>query len=234
MGGRVIDAVVLHSGGIDSTTCLYHAVADFGAKNVMGLSVDYGQRHGKEIRRSKHICDRLGAAHHTAQITLPDSMLTDPNIGIPNVSYDEIDGVSPTYVPFRNGALLAQVTALAQALGAKAVYFGAHAEDAQNWAYPDCTPEFIGGMANAIYIGTYHQVRLHTPIQWMRKHEIIGQGQKLGVPFDLTWSCYAGGEHHCGECPTCLARAKGFIDAGVPDPTIYAVDILKSLKNRGM
>ena len=89
---------------------------------------------------------------------------------------------------------------------AEAVYYGAHAEDAKNWAYPDCTPEFIGAQANAIYIGTYHKIRLHTPWMWLRKDEIITDGERLGVPWHLTWSCYKGGEFHCGSCPTCLAR----------------------------
>jgi 7-cyano-7-deazaguanine synthase len=103
------------------------------------------------------------------------------------------------------------------------IFFGAHAEDAANWAYPDCTPEFIGAMANAIYVGTYYTVRLYTPIMWMSKAEVVRWGNELQVPFDMTWSCYKGGDLQCGECPTCISRHNAFLDAGIPDPTTYAV-----------
>ena len=102
------------------------------------------------------------------------------------------------------------------------IYFGAHAEDAQNWAYPDCTPEFIGSMSSAIFIGTYQRIRLHTPLMWLRKSEIIRRGEILGVDWCTTWSCYKGERLHCGQCPTCLARIRGFQLAGVQDPTVYA------------
>ncbi len=105
---------------------------------------------------------------------------------------------------------------------AEAIYFGAHADDAANWAYPDCTPEFIGGMANAIYIGTYHKIRLYTPLMFMNKAAIIRLGNDLEVDWKLTWSCYEGKELHCGVCPTCRSRREGFIGAAVEDPTEYA------------
>lgn len=224
---------VLLSGGIDSTTCLYDAVASHGADAVMGVSFFYGQRHSKELNYAQMSCARLGVEHceHRVPLAVSPTLLTDPKQEIPNVSYDEIAGVSPTYVPFRNGLLLSSITSLLHGellardndVGEKEsyVYFGAHAEDAQNWAYPDCTPEFIGAMANAIYIGTYREVRLITPLQWMTKYEVIHHGQKLDVDWTLTWSCYVGGERHCGTCPTCRARKKGFLEAGVQDPTDY-------------
>jgi 7-cyano-7-deazaguanine synthase len=106
--------------------------------------------------------------------------------------------------------------------GKWALYFGAHAEDARAWAYPDCTPEFIGAMANAIYIGSYQQLRLRTPLEWLTKADIIQLGDRLGVPWEQTWSCYAGGQSHCGTCPTCRARRQGFVRAGVYDPTMYS------------
>jgi 7-cyano-7-deazaguanine synthase len=216
-------AIVLHSGGIDSTTCLYMAAEAFGRKNIAGLSVHYGQRHEKEIYQAQVICQQLGVEHHVVKMTdLPMSMLTNPDVQVPSASYEELGkGVSPTYVPFRNGNLLSHVTSIAQAQRASAIYFGAHAEDAHNWAYPDCTPEFIGAMANAIYIGTYHQVRLITPLEWLTKHEIIRAGNALGIPWSLTWSCYKGEELHCGTCPTCRARQDGFKGADTFDPTSY-------------
>jgi len=212
-------ALVLHSGGLDSTTCLYLAKSDF--KNVEAMSVNYGQRHGREIEAAKAICDQLKVKHSVVHLTIPSSMLTDPSIAVPDISYEEIEGISPTYVPFRNGLMLATMASYAQAGGFDAIYFGAHSEDAANWAYPDCTPEFIGAMANAIYIGTYHKVRLITPLQWLNKAEIVLLGEDIGVPFAMTWSCYKGEEVHCGTCPTCRSRNQAFQIAGVTDPTIY-------------
>lgn len=219
-------AIVLHSGGIDSTTCLYMAVRAFGRENVVGLSVHYGQRHEKELDHALKICELLGVEHHIVKMTdLPQSMLTNPDAQVPSASYEELgEGVSPTYVPFRNGNLLSHVAAIAQAQGVSAIYFGAHAEDAHNWAYPDCTPEFIGAMANAIYIGTYHQVRLVTPLEWLTKAEIIRIGNALNIPWSLTWSCYKGEPLHCGVCPTCRARQGGFRAADTLDPTSYNDD----------
>jgi 7-cyano-7-deazaguanine synthase len=155
-------------------------------------------------------------------------MLTNPDDKIPEVAYADIKGVSPTYVPFRNGLMLSAITSFAAGMlsdndeSESGIYFGAHAEDAQNWAYPDCTFEFSGAMANAIFIGTYYKLRLHVPLIWMVKKEIIQKGADLGVDFSKTWSCYVGGDKHCGVCPTCRSRRLGFIDAGITDPTEYA------------
>jgi 7-cyano-7-deazaguanine synthase len=177
-------------------------------------------------------------------------MLTDPSIEVPNISYAEIQGVSPTYVPFRNGLFLATLASHIAGIhfdptkmtlpvestipgdnvpnpeynADVTLYFGAHAEDAQNWAYPDCTPEFVGAMANALYVGTYHKLRLVTPFVHSTKSQIIQRGKQLGAPYYLTWSCYKGGEVHCGTCATCLARRDAFIEAGVEDPTIYMAE----------
>lgn len=226
-------AYVLLSGGIDSSTCLYIAREEFA--DVEGVSIDYGQRHSKEILSAMGLCAHLGIPHHIINLReiVPATMLTDPSREVPNISYDEIKGVSPTYVPFRNGLMLSAVTSFVHGELCKfgdsekydglewAIYFGAHAEDAQNWAYPDCTPEFIGAMANAIHVGSYYKVRLHTPLEWKNKCQIIEWGDSLGVPWDKTWSCYKGGDLHCGTCPTCRARRAGFMQAGVTDPTVY-------------
>jgi 7-cyano-7-deazaguanine synthase len=241
-------AFVLLSGGIDSSTCLFLAMRDY--PEVTAVSIDYGQRHRREIEAAKRIADLVAIEHKVLELRsiLDNVMLTDPNVALPNVSYAELGhGVSPTYVPFRNGTLLSLITALAQkhvsaqidkfadevespsradataqARDLCGVYFGAHAEDAFNWAYPDCTPEFNGAMANAIYVGTYFTVRLHTPLQWLRKADIITLGHDMGVPFEMTRSCYSEDAMHCGQCPTCRARRAGFIAAGVTDPTVYA------------
>ena len=234
-------AFVLLSGGMDSTTCLHKAIADCGhdVSKVEAVSIDYGQRHLKETQYAAATCKKLGVQRTLLSCTslASDAMLTNPDAPIPSIDYADIKGVSPTYVPFRNGTLLAVITAHAQKwvnagsheLGEQfsqkreaSIYFGAHAEDAANWAYPDTTLEFTGAMANAIYIGTYHAVRLHVPLQWLMKHEVVLLGEKLGVDWKRCWSCYAGGEVHCGTCPTCRSRKQAFKKAGVSDPTVYA------------
>jgi 7-cyano-7-deazaguanine synthase len=229
-------AFVLLSGGIDSTTCLYIARTQFDA--VQAVSIDYGQRHRKEIEYAGITCIDLGITHTILNLSsvVPKTMLTDDKKAIPNISYSEIKGVSPTYVPYRNGLMLSALASFAAGewdnfhkrdgneaadFNEWGIFFGAHAEDAHNWAYPDCTPEWIGAMANAIYVGTYRGIRLHTPLQWLNKKQIITLGDNLGVDWCYTWSCYAGGDLHCGVCPTCRARRDGFAAAGVTDLTKY-------------
>lgn len=231
---------------------------------VEAVSIYYGQRHKKEMTYAKKTCEALGIKHSildVGSLLRGDTvMLTDDsrgNVEVPNIDYADIKGVSPTYVPFRNGLMLSALTAHAQKWVneqnikeqneakeiarqldgdivdlrdwsdanknvSAGIYFGAHSEDAHNWAYPDCTPEFIGAMANAIFIGSYMQIRLHTPIQWMQKSDVVTLGTKLGVPYKNTWSCYKGEALQCGTCPTCRSRKQAFIAAGVPDPTEYA------------
>lgn len=220
-------AFVLLSGGVDSSTCLYAAAFrdGFGPSRTIGVSVQYGQRHSRaEVGKASEICDELGCDHEVIHIPMPSGGLTDPQGEIPDISYDEIQGVSPTYVPFRNGLLIATLAGIAHAKGGRgsAVYHGAHAEDARGGAYPDCTLEFIGAMAAAVEKGTYGEVQLKAPFIQSLKHEIILLGTKLGVPYEKTWSCYRGGEIHCGTCPTCRARKQAFFEASVPDPTQYA------------
>lgn len=223
-------AFVLHSGGVDSTTVLAQAAATYGVENVVSISIFYWQRHAKELEYAARFCRSRGIAHQTLSANEPTkSTLTDPNAEIPDVSYDQIQGISPTYVPFRNGQFLARVAAIAQAWTMEdpagergaTVWFGAHLEDAHNWAYPDCTSEFINAMGTAIYVGTYYKVGLVAPFQLLKKAEIVRAGHAMGVDFSLTWSCYKGGEKHCGTCPTCRARKQAFIAAGIDDPTDY-------------
>jgi 7-cyano-7-deazaguanine synthase len=231
-------AFVLLSGGLDSTTALYQAIKD-GHSEIEAVSINYGQRHKKEIDFARSTAARLDIPHTYIRIAdiLSGGTLTDPSAPIPKMSYSDLVGVSPTYVPFRNGTMIAIVTAHAQrwfdsygkehgedSERSATIYFGAHAEDAHNWAYPDCTPEFIGAMANAVYVGTYHGVRLVAPLMHDTKADIVRRGAALGVPFENTWSCYVGGQYHCGECPTCRARKEAFAVAGVPDPTTYGPD----------
>jgi len=222
-------AFVLASGGIDSTTCLGLAIRDFGRENVRAYSVDYGQRHKKEIECAKVVSTYFSIPHRVLKLgPQPQSNLTDANAKIPEVSYADLgEGMSPSYHYFRNAQLLSLAATYAVASLAKegelgTLYCGVHAEDAQNWAYADCTPEFIGAMANAVFIGTYQKIRLKAPLLELRKDEIVTLGTKLQVPYHLSWSCYIGGEQHCGVCPTCRARKDGFARAGLKDPTEYA------------
>jgi len=220
-------ALVLHSGGIDSSTCL--AIARGDCDELICLSIEYGSKHNeREIRAAKEVATYYGAEH--IHIIAPDifrgagSALMDKDVPNPNLTYDELreaEGPSLTYVPFRNSNLLSIATTIALVREADYVYFGAHADDAHNWAYPDCTPEFVGSMSNAIYIGSYFKVRLKAPIIDMTKTSVVSLANSLAVPLHLTYSCYEGGEIHCGVCPTCMARKAAFIEAGVVDPTKY-------------
>ena len=215
-------ALVLHSGGIDSSTCLAVAIVEHGVSNVESIGINYGQRHSKELEYAQLVCNHYGVKRRVLQLpTIEGSILTDPDAEIPDIDYSEIEGLSPAYVPFRNGLMLANCAAVAQAEGFDLIYYGAHAEDALNWAYPDCTPEFNGSMANSIFIGTNQKVQLITPFQWTKKADILLRGTGLDVPYELTWSCYVGAEVHCGKCPTCRARRQGFLDANLHDPTEY-------------
>lgn len=212
------------SGGIDSSTVLGIAHARHEGR-VVAVSFDYGQRHRKEIECAKAICEAMGVPHQIATLgSMPNSALTDATQDIPKVSYSEIQGVSPSYVHFRNGQIISKLAAIASADPADetVIYVGTHTEDAYNDAYPDCRLDFIGAMAAAVYIGTYHRTRLSAPLIEMSKTEVIRAGIAYLVPLDLTWSCYIGGEVHCGTCPTCRARKEAFTAAGLKDPTEYA------------
>ena len=218
-------ALVLCSGGMDSAVCLALAAR---AGPVETINFNYKQKHQRERGAAAFLSGYYNARLH--RVDLPDvfqgagSTLVDVDKETPSVTYEEIrdtPGISPTYVPYRNGNLLSVAAALALTIKANYVYFGAHAEDARNWAYPDCSPEFIGAMANAIYIGTYHQVRLITPLMWLTKGEVVQLGTVLGVPFGATHSCYRDAYPACGTCPTCVERKKAFEVNGMVDPVPY-------------
>ena len=221
--------VVLLSGGLDSTTCAAIAVEEFGEAFVQGVSFVYGQKHEQEVESAANVAAWYNFPHEI--IELPNvfegfgSTLIDANKSNPVGTYDDITGVSPTYVPFRNGILISYAAAIGLTKEVDLIYFGAHSEDAANWAYPDCTPEFIGSMASAIYVGTYHKLRLVTPLQWMDKKDVVQVGLYLDAPYHLTTSCYNGGEVACGRCPTCRSRRAAFAYWSARDPIPYADDL---------
>lgn len=227
-------ALVVHSGGLDSTVCLSLALKEHDS--VETVSFYYGQKHTTELDHAKQIADAFKIQQHL--IHLPtifaggDSTLIEANqIDNPRGSYEDVqdiegEQVSPTYVPYRNGNLLSMATSVALGLGADTIYAGMHAEDAAHWAYPDCTPEFLGAMANAIYIGSYRKVRLVTPLQWLSKSDIVNLGLTLNTPFELTLSCYDGKVPACGTCPTCVGRIQAFQANGQVDPIPYEIEVV--------
>ncbi len=219
-------AVVIVSGGLDSTVLAYWLRAQ-GARLTL-LSVDYGQRHRVELHYARATAERLGVDHHVANLTsvgrlLDGSALTDPKVAVPDGHYTDAS-MRATIVPNRNALMLDIGVGLAVAVGADAVAFGAHTGD--HPVYPDCRPEFLQAYRRMVF--TANDGLLATgfdvlaPFMTLTKREIVLRGDRVGVPFEATWSCYRGLEVHCGTCGTCVERAEAFTLAGVPDPTVYA------------
>jgi 7-cyano-7-deazaguanine synthase len=216
--------VVTYSGGLDSTVLLYHLL-DLGHE-VAALSVDYGQRHSCELDRAGKLCGQLGVAHQTADLSsarhlFSGSSLTSPEIEVAEGHYTE-ENMKTTVVPNRNMILLALTTGYAISIGAGEVAYAAHSGD--HAIYPDCRNEFADAMAAAISLCDWSEVALVRPFVHWTKADIVRRGHELAVPFEQTWSCYKGGERHCGRCGTCIERREAFDLAGVEDPTDYASD----------
>lgn len=217
---------VLLSGGIDSTACLALAVSQVGPEQVTAASVLYGQKHTKEIMNAQRVAQYFKVKHKLINLkgVMGIGGLSDADSEVPEVAYEDLPhGISPTYVPFRNGLMLSALASIAMSdEDARSVMYGAHAEDAENDAYPDCSEDFVYAMAEAIHIGTYEQVELEAPFVTWTKAEVIYRMDRLSAPWHLTWSCYKGGDKHCGVCSTCRARKEAFTQAGTEDPTEYA------------
>ncbi len=221
-------ALVLCSGGVDSTTCLGLAVEKYGAAEVLALSIFYGQKHQKELYAAKAIVEHYGVAWKTLDLAVifagsNCSLLQGSTETIPTESYaqqlEKTNG-SPvsTYVPFRNGLFLSAAASIALSADCEVIYYGAHSDDAAGNAYPDCSSTFHKAMHDAIFIGSGEQLRLEAPFVNWTKAEVVKQGLLLHVPYELTWSCYSGGERPCGVCGTCRDRAAAFLANGIPDP----------------
>jgi 7-cyano-7-deazaguanine synthase len=223
-------AVVLLSGGLDSTTCLAIARREGFAAHT--LSVDYGQRHRGELARARRIAAALGAASHSVvRVDLSafgGSALTDPGLAVPKgrSGREMARGIPVTYVPARNTVLLSLALAKAETLGAEEIFVGVNAIDYSG--YPDCRPAFIRSFERLARLATRAGVegrplRVRAPLLRLSKARIIRLGTRLGAPYRLTLSCYDPVRGRaCGRCDACQIRRGGFAEAGVPDPTLYA------------
>lgn len=221
-------ALVLFSGGVDSTTCLALAVKKYGAENVVALSIYYGQKHDKEIQSAKKIAEYYHVPLKTLDLTkiFADSncsLLAKSDKEIPQSSYaeqlSETNGKPvSTYVPFRNGLFLSSAASIALSNECSVIYYGAHSDDAAGNAYPDCSDAFNNAMNQAIYIGSGNQLEIVAPFVNSTKKDVVKTGLELDVPYELTWSCYEGNEKPCGVCGTCRDRIKAFEENGIPDP----------------
>nr|WP_245856342.1 7-cyano-7-deazaguanine synthase QueC [Actinoalloteichus hoggarensis] len=219
-------AVLVASGGLDSTVLAYWLVAC--NSEVTMLSFDYGQRHRIELRHAAGIADLLAVEHQVVDLTslaslLSGSALTDEAVTVPDGHYTE-ESMKATVVPNRNAIMLAVAVGLAVVRQADAVAFGAHAGD--HTVYPDCRPAFVERFTEAARRGNEgflpENFTVLAPFLSQSKTDIVKLGAALGVPFGKTWSCYRGATVHCGTCGTCVERAEAFAFAGVADPTCYA------------
>ncbi|WP_298528275.1 7-cyano-7-deazaguanine synthase QueC [uncultured Ruminococcus sp.] len=223
-------ALVLFSGGVDSTTCLGIAVDKYGAEEVLALSIYYGQKHSKEIEAAEKIAAHYGVKLRTLDLALifadsDCSLLKGSSAEIPKESYaeqlSETNGAPvSTYVPFRNGLFLSSAASIALSNGCEVIYYGAHSDDAAGNAYPDCSSDFNDAINRAIFIGSGNQLRVEAPFIGLTKAQVVAKGLSLNVPYELTWSCYEGGDVPCGECGTCRDRAAAFRANGIEDPAI--------------
>ena len=214
-------AVVLLSGGLDSATTLYLARKQGFVCRC--LIFDYSQRHAREINSAKKIARRAGSKYMVVKISFPwgGSALLDEHADMPLAVGEAENSIPPTYVPARNIVFLSFALSYAETIKAKAIFIGAHDEDYSG--YPDCRPEFYRSFRKAAKHGTKsgaenQAIKIKTPLGLKNKAEIIRLGKSLGVPFELTWSCYRGMKYPCGKCDSCFYRAKGFKEAGLHDP----------------
>lgn len=213
------DSCIIVSGGMDSITMLY----DFKDCIALGISFDYGSNHnGKEIPFAKMHCERLGIKHITIPLDFMHqyfkSSLLEGGDAIPEGHYEE-ENMKSTVVPFRNGIMLAIAVGLAESNGLKKIYIANHGGD--HTIYPDCRPEFIKSFNSASVAGTYEGLTIEAPYTNITKADIAMRGKELGIDYAETWSCYKGGDIHCGKCGTCVERKEALFLAGIEDKTIY-------------
>ncbi len=222
-------AVLLLSGGIDSTVLLHHAVGNLGCGPVHCLSFSYGQRHEKELDAARWQAKQMDAARHEVVdlsflggLLKQGSALLSGGAKVPALDAvpEEERSQPPTYVPNRNMILLSLAAAYAEANGITDVYYGAQALD--TYGYWDCTPQFLERVNQVFGLNRKEPVSVHAPLIRLAKRETVQLGTELGVDFGHTWTCYRGGEKACGVCPTCAERLAAFRDCGLTDPLPYA------------
>ncbi len=216
------DCVLVLSGGMDSVTMLY----EYKTRIALAVSFDYGSNHNaREIECAHLNCERLGIEHIVIPLEFmsryfKSSLLSGAN-AIPEGHYRQ-DNMKSTVVPFRNGIMLAIAAGLAESRSLDHVMLANHGGDHD--IYPDCRPEFVAAMSQAMTSGTYQGVTLLAPYTYLTKADIAIHGKRLGVNYSLTYSCYKGGEKHCGVCGTCVERKEALAAAEIPDPTEYLKD----------
>jgi len=213
--------VVLCSGGMDSVTALYWAHREHTVLAV--LSFDYGARHNhRELPYAREHAQLLGLRHEIVNLDFMGRLFSSNLLvgggAIPDGHYEE-QSMKQTVVPFRNAIMLSIAAGFAESAGAEGLVIAAHGGD--HTIYPDCREDFMLAMAEALRTGTYAQVALLRPFIAMNKAAIAAEGASMGVDYARTWSCYKGGEQHCGTCGTCVERREAFVMAGIPDPTDY-------------
>jgi 7-cyano-7-deazaguanine synthase len=213
------DSVIILSGGIDSVTLLYERAAQI----ALAVSFDYGSKHNaKEIPFAKYHCERLGIPHLIIPLSFVNdyfkSSLLQRGDDIPEGHYTD-DTMKSTVVPFRNGIMLSIAVGVAESRGFTHVCIANHAGD--HAIYPDCRAQFIDAMNNAASSGTYINVNIDAPYTHVTKTDIVRIGQRLGIDYAATWSCYKGGNKHCGKCGTCVERIEALTEAGINDTTEY-------------
>lgn len=213
------DSIIVVSGGMDSITLLY----DYKDRIALAVSFDYGSNHNaKELPLAEMHCKRLGIPHITIPLMLMKdyfkSSLLEGAEAIPEGNYDE-ENMKSTVVPFRNGIMLSVACGLAETHHLKHVMMANHSGD--HTIYPDCRPGFVSSMSAAMQAGTYDGVDIVAPYTNITKADIARIGKRLGIDYSETWSCYKGGEHHCGKCGTCRERREALAEAGIDDTTVY-------------
>jgi len=210
-------AVILFSGGLDSTTVLYYAMSK--KYDCHCLIFDYGQKHKKEVKNAAKIAKSLGLVSQTVHIKLPwdKSALTDKTVNIPNHKIIKKGFVPPTYVPGRNTIFLSYAISYAETIKADAIFLGINAVDFSS--YPDCTGQYLHAM-QSVTKALKNKITIHAPIEHFSKAQIIKMGMKLKVPYEKTWTCYSGTKKPCGICDSCKLRAKGFEEVGIDDPAL--------------
>lgn len=223
-------ALVLFSGGLDSSTCLALAIEKYGKENVLALSISYGQKHSKEINAARAVAEYYGTELVSLDLApifegSDCALLEGSDQAIPKGDYANqlvsSDGKPvSTYVPFRNGLFLSCAASVALSRGCGVIYYGVHSDDAAGSAYPDCSSDFNSHISKAISIGSGEQLKVVAPFVDCTKADVVAQGLRLGVPYELTWSCYEGNDKPCGCCGTCIDRAKAFAANGVKDPAL--------------